>query len=57
MKMVEQYSLDGEYIQTFSSCREAARSIGAPYHIGINSCCHGKQKTAYGFKWKYSGEV
>ena len=57
VKKVEQYSLDGEYIQTFSSCREAARSIGAPYHVGINSCCLGKQKTAYGFKWKYSGEV
>ena len=57
VKMVEQYSLDGEYIQTFSSCREAARSIGAPYHVGINSCCLGKQKTAYGFKWKYAGEV
>ena len=57
VKMVEQYSLDGEYIQTFSSCREAARSIGAPYHVGINSCCLGKQKTAYGFKWKYVGEV
>ena len=55
VKMVEQYSLDGEYIQTFSSCREAARSIGAPYHVGINSCCLGKQKTAYGYKWKYEG--
>ena len=57
VKMVEQYSLDGKYIQTFSSCREAARSIGAPYHVGINSCCLGKQKTAYGFKWKYAGEA
>jgi hypothetical protein len=53
LKEVEQYSLDGEYIQTFNSCREAARSINAPYHVGINSCCLGKQKTAYGYKWKY----
>ena len=57
VKMVEQYSLDGEYMQTFSSCREAARSIGAPYHVGINGCCLGRQKTAYGFKWKYAEEV
>ena len=56
VKLVEQYSLNGEYIQTFSSCREAARGIGASYHVGINSCCLGKQKTAYGFKWKYAGE-
>lgn len=52
-KQVEQYSLDGKYIQTFSSCREAARSINAPYHVGINACCLGKQKTAYGYIWKY----
>ena len=53
LKKVEQYSIDGEYIQTFNSCREAARSIKAPYHVGINSCCLGKQETAYGYKWKY----
>ena len=52
-KQVEQYDLDNNYIQTFNSCREAARSIGAPYHVGINSCCLGKQKTAYGYKWRY----
>ena len=52
-KEVEQYSLDGEYIQTHSSCREAARSINAPYHVGISACCIGKQKSAYGYKWKY----
>lgn len=56
VKKVEQYSLNGEYIQTFNSCREAAKVIGAPYHVGINSCCLGKQKTAYGYKWKYKGE-
>ena len=56
VKKVEQYSLNGEYIQTFNSCREAAKVIGAPYHVGINSCCLSKQKTAYGYKWKYKGE-
>lgn len=52
-KLVEQYDLDGNLLNVFSSCREAARSIGAPYHVGINSCCLGRQKTAYGYKWKY----
>lgn len=52
-KIVEQYDLDGNFIREYASCREAARSIGAPYHVGISSCCIGKQRTAYGYKWKY----
>lgn len=52
-KKVEQYDLNGKFISEFDSCREAARSINAPYHVGISSCCIGKQKTAYGYKWKY----
>lgn len=52
-RKVEQYDLNGNFIKEFNSCREAARSINAPYHVGINSCCIGKQKTAYGYKWKY----
>lgn len=52
-KSVEQYDLNDNYIKTYASCREAARSINAPYHVGINACCLGRQKTAYGYKWKY----
>ena len=52
-KKVEQYDLNGNFIREFNSCREAARYINAPYHVGISSCCIGKQKTAYGYKWKY----
>ena len=53
LKKVEQYDLDGNFIREYDSCREAARSINAPYHVGINACCLGRQKTAYGYKWKY----
>lgn len=53
VKRVLQYSLNGDFIRSFDSCREAARAINAPYHVGINACCLGKQKTAYGYKWKY----
>ena len=56
IKKVEQYDLNDNLIAVYNSCREAARSIGAPYHVGINSCCLNKQKTAYGFKWKYAEE-
>ena len=52
-KQVGQYDLNENFIQAFNSCREAARSINAPYHVGISACCIGKQQTAYGYKWRY----
>ena len=60
-KPVNQYSLQGEYIQTFPSAKNAAISLGkiknakdrgAASHI--SDVCRGKRKTAYGFIWKYS---
>ena len=60
-KIVNQYSLDGQYIASYSSCIEAARSLnritttsnGASSHI--SDVCRGKRKTAYGFIWKFIG--
>ena len=59
-KVVNQYSLDGEYIQSFPSAKAAAESLGkisstskgASSHI--SDVCRGKRKTAYGYKWKFS---
>ena len=59
-KVVNQYSLDGHYIQSFSSAIAAARALnvitttsnGASSHI--TDVCRGKRKTAYGYKWKFS---
>ena len=60
-KVVNQYSLNGDYIQTFSSARQAVLSIkpevkptslsGMANHI--TDVCKGKRKTAYGFLWKF----
>ena len=55
---VNQYTLEGEYIQTFPSYQSAARALGkitlssrgASTHIA--DVCKGKRKTAYGFKWE-----
>ncbi len=53
-KMVNQYSLNGEYLATYSSLREAAKAIGKDGGAShINHVCQGKRKTAYGFIWKY----
>ena len=59
-KVVNQYSLEGEYLQSFPSAKAAAESLGkisstsngASSHI--SDVCRGKRKTAYGYKWKFS---
>ena len=51
-KPVIQYSLDGIFVAEYPSTAEIKRQYG--FNCGnISSCCNGKQKTAYGFKWKY----
>ena len=41
-------------LNRFQSAREAARFLGnESKNVGINYCLNGKQKTAYGYIWKY----
>lgn len=48
------YSKDGKLLRRFQSSREAARFLGnESKNVGINYCLNGKQKTAYGYIWKY----
>lgn len=59
-KRVNQFDLNGEYIQSFNSTREAAKFIrpnsssigGVSGHIC--AACSGERKTAYGYIWKYA---
>ena len=39
IKKVEQYDLDGNLLNVYSSCREAARFLNLPYHVAISACC------------------
>lgn len=61
-KEVNQYDLDGNYLQSFPSAAEAARSINLNIRIAGNriaQCCRGfykKGNSAYGFLWKFSSE-
>lgn len=42
----------GQVISEYQSTAEAARQLNI--HQGnISNCCIGKQKTAYGYKWRY----
>ena len=51
-KCVVQLLLDGTFVNTYDSIREAERQtkIG---HSHISNCCKGKEGTAGGFKWMY----
>ena len=59
-KIINQYDKQGNFIKSFPSAMEAARAIGkitstsngASSHI--TDCCRGKQKTAYGYIWRFS---
>jgi hypothetical protein len=59
-KVVNQYDLDGNFIQSFPSAKSAAESLnkitatsnGASSHI--TQVCKGKRKTAYGYKWGFA---
>lgn len=51
-KQVDQYSLDGVFIQSFVSLKNIEKQLG--YSSGnISNCCKGKRKSAYGFIWRY----
>lgn len=52
-RAVSQYGLDGKYIRDWNGVREIQRTLG--YSSGaLCDCCKGRQKTAYGYIWKYA---
>lgn len=63
-KIVNQFSLDGDFIQSFKSLSDAARCIQSldlkkrteisSIRTHISEVARNKRKTAYGFIWKYS---
>lgn len=53
-KSIDQFTKNNEYIATFNSAHDAARSLEGHKNSGhISECCLGKRKTAYGYIWKY----
>ncbi len=56
-RVIEQYTLDGKYLKTWSSFSEAYRAIRPQKNVTslISDCCYGKhgRKQAYGYKWRF----
>ncbi len=49
---VEQFDLEGNFLNIFNSSKEADILMGGKGN-NVADCCRGRQKTAYGFIWKY----
>lgn len=47
-----QFDMEGNILNSFDSCKEAAEYIGTT-KSSICNCCNGKSKTSMGFIWKY----
>jgi group I intron endonuclease len=54
-KKVLQYSLNGEFLEEYSSANQASLITGID-HGSICACCRGKYQQAGGYQWKYSEE-
>lgn len=53
-KSVLCYTKDGKFVKEFSSIAEANTFVNKPVSMtGINKCCKGITKSAYGYVWKY----
>lgn len=52
-RKVGMFDLDGNLIQDFNSIVEAFTSLNKPSRVNIDNALQGKQKTAYGYVWKY----
>lgn len=50
-KTLKQYSLEGEYIQSWKTMSEAGKELGIAVS-SISLCCKGNYKTAGGFIWR-----
>ena len=54
---IKQYSLNGEYLNTYSSYADASRAINVERGGShISEAANGKRKTSYGFVWKVEKE-
>ncbi len=54
-KPVDQFDLNGKFIQRYNSITEAARTLNIDNSL-ISRCTSGENKTATGFIWKFAGK-
>jgi hypothetical protein len=55
-KEISMFTLDGEFIKTFRTVKEASLEIGIS-STNIASCARGNYKQSGGYKWSYTGKL
>ena len=56
-RAVNQYDLQGNFIKKWDCIMDFYKSINkSEKSSSVSSCCSGKYKTAFGYKWKYADE-
>lgn len=55
-KEVVQYTTSGEQLKTYQSIKDAAKAVNGSKG-NISWCCKGHWKTAYGYVWRYKGDL
>lgn len=53
-KSIVMLSMNGDIIMEFDSIASASSYLGDGKSSGIKQCLYGKNKTAYGYKWRYA---
>lgn len=57
MRKVNQYDLQGNFIKQWNSITDFLKENSLNLkNSNITTCCKGKRKNAYGYKWKYADE-
>lgn len=54
---VDQYTLTGEHIRTWTNAKEAARANGWQNYSTICACCKGRERSYKKFLWAYTGQL
>lgn len=52
-----QYDLHDNFIKEWVCAKDTIAFLNIKDSTSITQCCKGKQKTAYGFKWKYKDDA
>ena len=55
-KVILQFDKDGTIVNEFSSFNEICQTFNVPRADNVMNVLRGKQKSAYGFFWKYKND-
>ena len=56
-KPVDQYTIDGKFVKTYSSAKAAAIAVGLKNGTSVSLVCRGERKSAKGYLWRYHNEM